>query len=1594
MISSGSIEDNSEVISEHCIPASSTHLYTILLRDSWSNSWTPGSYVKIDGKYGNTFFRNMMIHAHLETYTLSLFYPILKGQIWKFSSSSVPTDWSVPSFNDQEWEDFVAGGPISRVNTHYFRYNTSGTKKIVAYEARFLYQFGIIVYVNGNEVFRDNMPSGSVSYETRSISSYATLDFRGFVRPGIEMMNLHNLVAVELHFDSDSKSTEFDCFLAVYGPTTQNQLCYVMTDGVSISVDSPHVTDAPNIFDMNTKSYMTALFDQSMGLEVKYSFSPLRPYLNGLMIYRLRNTGITKFSWDGVKKNGFWSSVIKVDNVEYTEDDCSYVYGFFNSSLYEAYRFYITSGDKNLKIYEVQPLVCEVGVPTNILYSTDLYTALAKYDSVYIQPIVNEFTNCNIYPELPEGVTLNPATCIVSGIPLIAMDATTFHVTSEMEGLMFTGEFTLQVTGCDEILVDVYREYSTHGGREGFEILNLDRNEVVYYMPPFSEQEVNAIVHIYLCLPPAKFQVTMMSPISNWFPLSVFDIRIILDNDYEELVGSGLYDASLGNTMFFFTTEYAIFSREDWYYLMGSVPSDWTNSDMDLFVLGEFDCYPASANAIQLYKKNFYVSNINTRSGFVLSIRYQSGVIVYLNGIEVWRNNVEGDLTTSSLATGGFQNVSYHQVSLPIRTIVTEEFEPVSYIVEGRNTIAIALVANSNIQRNSVFDCALHILSPEPESRIMTDYTIESSNILGNTYVFFKGNSLAEISGISCTNYLDVKFNNDRREWVSSMDLQMSPEVMDNLIQGMVLKARNSESEKWVTLASPTDMTWSILGQRRRIFFVNNKPYNMYRFENFQNEDCRWRMAHIRLYTNPTAADIPSLSYPLSSLNVYRNVEIAELYPMNNYYHSFSAKPSLPEGLILDYYSGMIYGTPLHLSANQSYVISATTYTGSKTSVELSVVVTICYGGESLISLAVMISSYLPYNSYKLYKGKGSDGEVVSSIKAFTGSNQLNYVDFCLPHDIYTLEIINLYTTSYLQDGFYLSIDLGALKFEAGRKSPGVTSLFRSFSSYLPFQINLDYWLVEKFTDQTGKDWTAIDFDDSSWQSLKANTIGTSKLVTIYIRRSFIIPNLDDYQVLNVRMRYTGGVVAYFNGHKVARFNLADDASSSQTSIGLHDPNTFSVFHIILSLVGAVTDHNVIAFEIHRTVTETSSSLITFDASGVFGVNNCSIVLDSYSTMDSSQLNIISLDDVFDLSTISYGTFSAMEGNYIHWMVENMEGSKFNAYLWSTISDYVNWGFSLYGRNSGPNGASNDTKNYILAFKGTNITLVESSRTLFETPLCIVSFNEFRFVIDVTLTSALFFNSHYFFYCKASGGAICDGIDDFPPVMEGQISPAYCPYGYTGYRYRVCENSKLSDIHDELCVLKAPKNLHYKSDSFQFLKDVPSTTDLPSYSNIIDSFFLYGEEQLPSGLSLNPLTGEINGTPLVEIMNKILTIIGQNKEGMTYTRITLNVEQGYCEADSRFVRTKAGESASFLCASLGNYIGVQTRRCKATAMGVEWGKTEGMCVSVLSLVVLIVMIIVMIVLFVILIMRIRKIKMKNASKKLKKVCSKKQQRNV
>ena len=103
--------------------------------------------------------------------------------------------------------------------------------------------------------------------------------------------------------------------------------------------------------------------------------------------------------------------------------------------------------------------------------------------------------------------------------------------------------------------------------------------------------------------------------------------------------------------------------------------------------------------------------------------------------------------------------------------------------------------------------------------------------------------------------------------------------------------------------------------------------------------------------------------------------------------------------------------------------------------------------------------------------------------------------------------------------------------------------------------------------------------------------------VTTYIGKSFQLKGIDDYRVLNVRMKYEGGVVAYLNGVKVGRFNLVEDFDDNTESISVHDASAFSKFHIILGLVGVREGKNVMAFEVHRPVGTSSFEELVFDAS-------------------------------------------------------------------------------------------------------------------------------------------------------------------------------------------------------------------------------------------------------------------------------------------------------------------------------------------------------------------------------------------------------------
>ena len=80
----------------------------------------------------------------------------------------------------------------------------------------------------------------------------------------------------------------------------------------------------------------------------------------------------------------------------------------------------------------------------------------------------------------------------------------------------------------------------------------------------------------------------------------------------------------------------------------------------------------------------------------------------------------------------------------------------------------------------------------------------------------------------------------------------------------------------------------------------------------------------------------------------------------------------------------------------------------------------------------------------------------------------------------------------------------------------------------------------------------------------------------------------------------------------------------------------------------------------------------------VFGMNECSPVLDSYSAVDAMS----NKEDLLSLNPTLFGSIPNEMGSYLAWTVENLEGSKWNRFGIHTNNAAYRFGFSLYGNTS------------------------------------------------------------------------------------------------------------------------------------------------------------------------------------------------------------------------------------------------------------------------------------------------------------------------
>ncbi|KNB41189.1 cadherin domain-containing protein, partial [Blastocystis sp. subtype 4] len=199
-------------------------------------------------------------------------------------------------------------------------------------------------------------------------------------------------------------------------------------------------------------------------------------------------------------------------------------------------------------------------------------------------------------------------------------------------------------------------------------------------------------------------------------------------------------------------------------------------------------------------------------------------------------------------------------------------------------------------------------------------------------------------------NSLTITLNNDRREWVSSVQIQISDDPNRDWVTEFNLYGRNSDTDEWTLLKEVTGLTYSTPGQKNKIYFPNNTPYNQFKFENFGtgNPSSCWEVQSLDLFADNVLADIPNFTYD-SSITVFKDIEMAEVIPQNgDRYMNFRINPSLPAGIVLDPHTGWISGTATSESTAQTYTITATKMTGGDVTDTISLSVSICTGGKGL----------------------------------------------------------------------------------------------------------------------------------------------------------------------------------------------------------------------------------------------------------------------------------------------------------------------------------------------------------------------------------------------------------------------------------------------------------------------------------------------------------------------------------------------------------------------------------------------------------------------------------------------------------------------
>ena len=207
---------------------------------------------------------------------------IVAGDSWKYyDNGNTPSgSWNSIGYDDSSWStgnallgfnDAETTTLNSSVTTAYFRKTVqiSNASSITSIDLSAIRDDGMIVYVNGTEVWRDNMPSGTVSYSTEAsnyVNGSTTWIYQSISN---NLVDGNNVVAVEIHIKTPKGKNK----------TPDMSFDFAMTTSASSSrvASTKEVSSGAIIYPNPSKDYLNvSIPDKNEKLESVTVFNQFR----------------------------------------------------------------------------------------------------------------------------------------------------------------------------------------------------------------------------------------------------------------------------------------------------------------------------------------------------------------------------------------------------------------------------------------------------------------------------------------------------------------------------------------------------------------------------------------------------------------------------------------------------------------------------------------------------------------------------------------------------------------------------------------------------------------------------------------------------------------------------------------------------------------------------------------------------------------------------------------------------------------------------------------------------------------------------------------------------------------------------------------------------------------------------------------------------------------------------------------------------------------------------------------------------------------------------------------------------------------------